>query len=538
MALKQLGGVFLEDLLLCSHEGVSPDRAPAFATAQERVPIAGKRLTRADAGHAQGDEPRCDGTARCRRILPALLAMAACTPAPDTGPITVSAIGTPPRLRAAPARPLDEPARALTDAVAQGLVRFDAAGQVEPGLAERWIVIDGGRSYIFRLREARWADGTPVDAPRVAQLLARMVRRATNPLAPYLSAVDSVVAMTPQVIEVRLSRPRPDLLKLFAQPELALVRPAAPTGTGPFRITVAGPAPLLRPLPDPLADPDDPPDPRDGEVRLAGERAALGIARFAGGRADLVLGGTFADWPLIATAPVRAGAVRVDPAAGLFGFAIVSRTGFLADAAGRAAVAQAIDRAAATAAVAPAWEPAERLLPDGLDSARPPQVPEWSLRTLAERRAAARAAVARWGRPITLRLALPAGPGVTRLFGTVAASLRSVGVEAVRVAADAAADLRLVDAVAPYDNARWYLATACQPCGAEAEARLEAARLAPTLGERAAQTAAADAAINADGSFITLARPLRWSLVAPGLTAFATNARAAHPLNHLRANPN
>jgi len=505
--------------------GVSSDRAPG--------------LTAWRAGAApRGDRPTT-------RILPALVALAACTPAPDTGPITVSAIGAPPQLRAAPprspGRQLDAPARVLADAVAQGLVRFDAAGQVEPGLAERWIVIDGGRSYIFRLREARWADGTPVDAPRVAQLFAATVRRRANPLSPWLSAVASVVAMTPQVIEVRLSRPRPDLLKLFAQPELALVRPAAAMGTGPFRVAATGPAPLLRPLADPLADPDDAPAPQGkdmGDVRLMGERAAVAIARFARGRADLVLGGSFADWPLIATAPVPAAAVRVDPAAGLFGFAVVSRTGFLADPAGRSAVAQAIDRAAALAAVAPGWDPAERLLPDGLDSARPPQVPAWSPRTLAERRAAARVEVARWGRPITLRITLPAGPGATRLFGTVAASLRSVGIEATRVAAGAPADLRLVDAVAPYDNARWYLATACQPCGGEAQARLDAARLAPTLGERAAQTAAADAAIDADMPFVILARPLRWSLVAPGLTAFATNARAAHPLNRLRIDPN
>ena len=35
--------------------------------------------------------------------------------------------------------------------IAQGLVRFDSRGQVEPGLAERWNVSDDGLSYIFRL---------------------------------------------------------------------------------------------------------------------------------------------------------------------------------------------------------------------------------------------------------------------------------------------------------------------------------------------------------------------------------------------------
>ena len=79
---------------------------------------------------------------------------------------------------------------------------------------------------------------------------------------------------------------------------------------------------------------------------------------------------------------------------------------------------------------------------------------------------------------------------------------------------DAAADLRLVDDVAPYDSARWYLATACQLCGDVARAALDAARDAPTLADRAARLAEADAALTQDAAFITIARPLRWSLVA------------------------
>ena len=43
-----------------------------------------------------------------------------------------------------------------------------------------------------------------------------------NALAPYLTAIDQIVVMTPQVIEIRLSAPRPDLLSILAQPELAI----------------------------------------------------------------------------------------------------------------------------------------------------------------------------------------------------------------------------------------------------------------------------------------------------------------------------
>ncbi len=471
-----------------------------------------------------------------------VLSLAACDSRPDLGAVVVSAIGAAPR-PADPSRgPLDTPTRLMLDSTAQGLVRFDAAGQIEPGLAERWIVTDNGMSYIFRLREGQWGDGTPVTAEQVVAILNRQIARGSrNPLNPFLTAIDEIVVMTPQVIEVRLGRPRPDLLKLFAQPELALLRVKPSGGSGPFRVAGRGASPLLRPAFDPgRADPDDQNQPEPEEnVRLIGERAARGIARFANGRADLVGGGSFLDWPLLATTDIAPAAVRVDPAVGLFGLAIVSRDGFLATPANRAAVAQAIDRSALTAAIAPNWAPADRILPDILDSAALPQVPPWTLLTQPERQAAAARQVAGWsGDPVRLRIALPAGPGATLLYAYVSASLARIGIASQRVAAEDPAELRLVDAVAPYDSGRWYLATACMLCGSEAQAALDAARQAPTLEARAQRIAEADAAMNADVAFIPLARPLRWSLVATRLRQWQPNARAWHPLNRLRPDTN
>ena len=470
---------------------------------------------------------------RTTLALVAAAALTGCDRRPDSGPVVVSAIAGE---RSPTSGPL--PARLFADATEQGLVRFDAAGQIEPGLAERWIVIDNGMTYIFRLREASWSDGKPVTAENVVALLKRQIGRSSrNPLAPFLTAVDDIVVMTPQVIEVQLKRPRPDLLKLFAQPELALVRPRPASGSGPFRVQQPGRAPLLRPVIDPnLGDPDDRRSPQPEEhVRLIGERAARAIARFAAHQSDLVTGGTFADWPLVALSDVAPANVRSDPAAGLFGLGIVNRDGCLADPVNRAAVAGAIDRALVTDTVLSGWQAAEQILPEQLDSAAPPHAPAWAALPLADRQAQARARTAAWtGGPVTLRIALPPGPGATLLYGAVAASLARVGVGSTRVAIDAAADLRLIDAVAPYDSARWYLATACQLCGDAAQAALAAARDAPTLPERAARIAEADAAIADDTPFIPLARPLRWSLVALRLRQWQLNSRAWHPLNRLR----
>jgi len=317
-----------------------------------------------------------------QRFLPLALALAlgGCwggAQQKDTKPVAVSVIGGELAAADPSAGPLDTPARVLIDATAQGLVRFDGAGQIEPGLAASWAVTPDGRSYIFRLRDAAWQDGEPVTADQVVKVIRRAAApNSRNALAPFLQVIDEAVAMTPQVIEVRLKSPRPDLLKLFAQPELAIVRGGS--GTGPF---VAQPerkdAMLLRPMPEPTLPGDEDaakPDPR-GQVLLRGGRAALGIARYKAGRAELVLGGTFADWPIIGVAGIAPADIRVDPAPGLFGLAVANRDGFLADAANRAALAMAIDRAALTAAIRTDWQPVESVLPAQIDSSSPPSAP-------------------------------------------------------------------------------------------------------------------------------------------------------------------
>lgn len=473
----------------------------------------------------------------------ATLALAGCDRRAKDAPVVVSAIGSAPRV-VAPADLTDAlPPRLLLAATAQGLVRLDAAGQIEPGLAERWTVIDDGLSYIFRLRPARWSDGRPVTTEQVVTILRRALKdRTDNPLAPYLSAIDEIVAMTPEVIEIHLSRPRPDLLRRLAQPELALFRMNSPSGAGPLRLVERGRNWVrLRPIPADSDDPDAEPDrlhPRD-TVELIGERAARAIVRFADHRSDLVAGGTVADWPLVAGVDVPASSIHRDPAQGLFGLTVADRSGFLAEPTARAAVAAAIDRGGMVAAIAPDWSAEETLLPESLDSAAPPAVPAWATGTLDQRRAAARIVTASWRAthpdPIVLRIALPAGPGGTLLYGWIGAGLKAIGIEPQRVAPDADADLRLVDAVSPFDTARWYLATACAPCGDDARAAIDAARTAPTTPDRAAALARADAALTADVAFIPLATPLRWSLVAPGLDLWQANPRAWHPLNALRS---
>jgi peptide/nickel transport system substrate-binding protein len=468
-----------------------------------------------------------------------------CNVRSDQGPIIVSAIGEAPELADPSRGALDAPARLMLDATAQGLVRFDAAGQIEPGIAERWSVLDNGTSYIFRLRDGEWAHGQPVTAGEVVRVLRRQLADdSRNPLKPFLSAIDEIVEMTPEVIEIRLKRPRPDLLKLFAQPELAIFRLHPPGGSGPFRIlTQHGRVVLLRPAIDPDRSPDDDavaPSPA-ADVELIGERAARAIVRFGRSEANLVTGGSFADWPLVTAAQIAPANRRIDPAAGLFGLAVVRREGVLADPGNRAAIARAIDRAGFVAALAPEWQATAQLLPEQLDSAAAPTAPLWA-QPPADGEPSPHDRITRWktAHPgnIRVRIALPNGPGATILYGYVGSALQSLGIAPERVAMDAPADLKLIDAVAPYDSGRWYVATACQPCSEQATTAIEAARDADSPRLRSQLIATADAALASDVAFIPLARPMRWSLVSLRLRAWTGNSRAWHPLNHLRNDTN
>ena len=111
-------------------------------------------------------------------LLP-LIALAALAPAgcdrPRAGMTEVTVIGERPKLVDPAAGPLSAPDALLLATVAQGLVRFDARGQIDGGLAERWNVSDDGLSYIFRIASKDWPDGTKITAPQVARLLKRQL---------------------------------------------------------------------------------------------------------------------------------------------------------------------------------------------------------------------------------------------------------------------------------------------------------------------------------------------------------------------------
>jgi peptide/nickel transport system substrate-binding protein len=398
-------------------------------------------------------------------FLTALVLLAGCHGGRGSGPITVSVI--------------DERTEMISDAAEEGLVRLDREGQIIPGAAARWAILDDGLDYIFRID-----DSAGVSASTIARRLREALRRhRRDPDFAALAPVESIEAVTSTVVEMRLTVPQPDLLPLLARTEFA----------------VGVPGPLRRGRADRGAVPLDP---RSAEEEVANpvilhtERVGRAVARFHAGEAALVLGGTFADLPVARIVEPPRRTLRFDPATGLFGF-VIHNPGL--STAVRTALSLAIDRDRIIAAVgAPGQAKATTIAGSTFE---PP---------LAQRRATALALLA--GQSAHIRVAMPPGPGARLLFALAAQDWSRIGISAEMVPTDARdADLALIDRVAPPATLATLAcasSTGCDP------------------GDRLALI---------NPPFIPIAAPVRWSLVAPGLDLFTENSLAAHPLDQLRS---
>lgn len=472
----------------------------------------------------------------------AALALAACEPRSEEA-IDVTVIGSgQPVLADASAGPASRPSEVLQLNVAQGLVRFDGLGQIEPGLAERWNVSDDGLSYIFRIASGDWPDGRPIHARDVARILNRQLRGASrNALKDTLGAVDEIVAMTDRVIEVRLLAPRPNLLQLLAQPEFSISRDGH--GTGPFLRDANQDAPGAISLTRRMVIIDD--KDRIEHAHLRSAEAAQAILQFRQGKAALVLGGTFVDLPLVPRDRASRNALRFDPVAGLFGLAPARSGGPLADAELRELLNRSINREALIAALnVPGLVPRTTLLQAGLEGGANPLAPAWAAVPVEQRRSEAarraRQAIAE-GEPVRIAIALPEGPGATVVFNRLAADWRPLGIELVRAGKGVPADLELIDAVAPSSSPAWFVrgfrCSVAPQCLEAADELMSSARTSLIAAQRAALLAEAGRLLDEEDLFLPIAAPIRWSLVAGGLPGFAENIFARHPLSGLRDSP-
>lgn len=489
-----------------------------------------------------------------------LLGAAACSVFEPDGPVRIAAIGAVQNNATPASGAMSAATTTIWDATAQGLISFDAEGHIEAGLAERWTVTTDGRSYIFRIREAKWPDGRKVTAQQVANILKSYIRPSSrHPLKAEFVEVENIHAMTDNVLEIRLRLPQPMLLELLAQPSMALVGRGSGwnRGWGPMRVRLDDssdrkyPTLIFSPAPDPLAtDQQDSargnPDAAPSQmVELVAVSAPRALARFKNGYADAVIGGRFADLPYFHSSNIPRSRLQIDPTFGLFGLLFQQERGFWAHPNHRLALSALIRRDRLIRAFRISdWPIQIGLRPAivGDSDLPPPALPIWANQGdaahVAEmQRLIARAAADDGGDAPTLRIALPDGPGSTILFGYIAADFARAGITAQRVAAGAAADLRLIDEVAPNDDPIWPLRRlSCRAdtlCDQQIDALITESGRQADPAERTAKIMQAEADMLRSASFLPLAAPLRWTVSTLRFTGIQPNDRAHHPLNRL-----
>ncbi len=150
----------------------------------------------------------------------------------------------------------------------EGLVSLDASGNLQPAIAESWVVSDDGLAYTFVIRSnAAFSDGSPITPDDVVNNVTRWLDpesplRGTGNYARWkeiflgflgekdaegrpVSPVDGVQKVDFNTVILHLNRPVPDVLTLLADPAFAIIKTdalaAGSYGTASSTIIASGP---------------------------------------------------------------------------------------------------------------------------------------------------------------------------------------------------------------------------------------------------------------------------------------------------------
>lgn len=492
----------------------------------------------------------CAPVIRATLLSVLALVLFGCGPGADRGPIGVAIIGEQDTLFASGVR-LSPAAQHLRGASHEGLVALDQAGQVVPALAERWIVTDDAMSYIFRLRNTNGPGDEPITAPQIRLLLEDRIKQLEGTsLGLDFAKVVEVRAMTGRVIELRLSGPMPDFLRLLAQPELGLSIGGA--SSGPMMVardndSLTAQLSMLPPPDRGLPAREDWEDfTRDLVLQSLPAREA--IDAFSRGELDLLLNGTLADFPMIELGPLSRGAVQVDPTVGLFGFIVRSDVGLLASPARREALSMSIDR---EALIQPfglgGWVSTTWIVPSELFAPAAYPASRWSDLALEDRQGVARRRIAEWraqsNEEPVVRVGLPEGPGSDLLFSALAEQWAVIGVRPERVGMGEGGDIELRDRLARYSSPRWFLnqlncTIEIGLCSEEADRLVsDSLKVRDPVAKQSLLIEAHQILTEAE-VFIPLGVPVRWSLVRGAVDGYQANPWGLHPLSALAETTN
>lgn len=107
------------------------------------------------------------------------------------------------------------------------LIRVDKTGtKLEPGLAESWTVSDDGLTYAFKIRDAKFSDGSPLTAEDAAFSLLRIRDDAGSLWSDSYKVIDTAVATDPHTLTIKLKNPSAPFLSTLALPNASVISKA------------------------------------------------------------------------------------------------------------------------------------------------------------------------------------------------------------------------------------------------------------------------------------------------------------------------
>ena len=116
-----------------------------------------------------------------------------------------------------PAKIRGQPEGRIAYAMFEGSPRYNAAGETEPGMAERWEISPDGLNYTFHLRpDVQWSNGDPVTAGDFLWSWLRALRGARRRNTNTSSTTSAVRGRTLRGEGRRITRPPDDSVAVRA----------------------------------------------------------------------------------------------------------------------------------------------------------------------------------------------------------------------------------------------------------------------------------------------------------------------------------
>ena len=114
------------------------------------------------------------------------------------------------------------------------LVRVDKTGtKLEPGLAESWTTSDDGLTYTFKIRDAKFSDGSPLTAEDAAYSLLRIRDDEASLWRDSYKVIDTAVATDAHTLTIKLKSASAPFLSTLALPNASVISKAGMEKLGP-----------------------------------------------------------------------------------------------------------------------------------------------------------------------------------------------------------------------------------------------------------------------------------------------------------------